>query len=184
MSDDRHSEEQQEPRRPRVVDKRISARPPVREAPAREAPGRPADTEAPAAEQPVATAVGKSGGTEAQEPVGTAASGPVDAATPASGQVWTPKQQEAAEKLAKQILETPAETWVLNVAMTLLDVAGVKLDGGDPAGSSLAIDALAALAGEVGPRLGEAGTALNRAVSDLRMAYAERVAASPQEPRQ
>ena len=181
MTDRDHPQEDEgRPRRPRVVDKRISAR---SEAPEPAAPetggpgdgpsraagaeaGRPSPQgKAPAAEEPSAPAPGAGG-----DPY-------------AAGDVWTPEQQEAARRLAQQILATPAENWVLNVAMTLIDVAGVKLDGGDVAGSQLAIDTLSALVNGVGARLGDAEASLRRALADLQMAYAQRVAGPPEGPR-
>ncbi len=167
---DHPSEEDRPPRRPRVVDKRISAR---------SAASPPAEAPGDAGPEPAGTQVRPQPGPAPQpEQAPRSAPAQAEAGDPAA-RVWTPEQEEAARRLAEQILQTPAENWVLNAAMTLIDVASVKLDGGDLAGSQLAIDALDALIGGVGVRLGDAEGALRRALAELQMAYARRAAGPP-----
>ena len=81
--------------------------------------------------------------------------------------------------MAQQIAEVPAVEWVVNAALTLINVAAAKLELGDPAEARLAIDALAGLINSVGPQLTGAEAPLRNTLSQLQMAYAERVAPPP-----
>ena len=162
-------EERQEPRRPRVVDKRVSSRavsepPPETAAPEQAGPSRSGEPRVP----PQATETG-----QAPSP---GEAGPPD---PRSAEpLWTPEQEEQARRVAQEIRETPSSDWILNVAVTLANVAATKLDAGSTGDAGLAIDALAGIVEAVGPRLGDAGNALRQTVAQLQMAYTQ-VAAPP-----
>lgn len=93
--------------------------------------------------------------------------------------MWTPEREEQAREMARQIAETPAIEWVLNVAVTLANVAGTKLDLGVGADARLAIDALAGLLDKVGDELGEAQAPLRQTLAQLQLAYAQLVTAPP-----
>jgi hypothetical protein len=71
------------------------------------------------------------------------------------------------------IAEAPSEEWIVNVALTLGNVAGVKLDEGKLDDAELAIDALAAIVNEVGLRLREAEAPLRQMLAQLQMTYAD-----------
>lgn len=160
MDDPSREEEERVSRRPRVVDKRVSARPDAREGTSREpaAPvSEPVEAPPPPAE-PHAVA----------PPTG----GPED--------LWTPEQEEQARRVAQEVRDTPSRDWVLNVAVTLANVAATKLDSGLMGDAQLAIDALAGLVNAVGSRLGDAESALRSTVAQLQMAYAQ--AAQPPGP--
>lgn len=84
--------------------------------------------------------------------------------------------------MAKEIAERPSEDWVLNVAVTLANVAGAKLDMGLAEDARLAIDAFEALVNSIGPRLEGAEQPLKQTLAQLQMAYAQTVAAPPATP--
>ena len=192
-------QEHKERPRPRVIDKRVSARgtDSVPVAPAAvPAPG--GDTEHAAPTQidanPSDSASRTSpptGGTTASAPSsGAAPATPVveDAgeASPAPAQgaggpqeVWTPEQEAEMRAVARQIVETPSFDWVVNTAVTLANVAGTKLDAGAVADAQLAIDGLAALVNGLGSKLGSAETPLRQTLAQLQMAYAQMVAPPP-----
>lgn len=154
MSDDREHEEtedQQEKPRPRVVDKRVSAR-------GGEAAAETPRTEPPPAEAPSA------------EPQGQ---------EPPPQQVWTPEQEAEAQRVADEIVKTPGPDWVINVAVTLANVAGVKLDAGELDDAGLVIDALAAVVNSTGPRLGDAEAPLRSTLAQLQLAFAQRSSGAP-----
>ena len=90
--------------------------------------------------------------------------------------MWTPEREAQAREMAKQIAETPSLEWVVNVAVTLANVAGTKLDLGVADDARLAIDALAALIERLGPDLKETEAPLRSTLAQLQMAYAERAA--------
>jgi hypothetical protein len=69
----------------------------------------------------------------------------------------------------------------VNTAVTLANVAATKLELGEPADAQLAIDALTGLLNSVGSRLAGAEVPLRNTLSQLQMAYAERVA-PPRQP--
>lgn len=165
MSDQERNEEEQERRRPRVVDKRISARSPS-ESTAPE-PQAPPPTEPPPPAEPAAPVGGS-------EP----ASG---APSPAAGEppVWTPQQEEEARRIAEEIVRTPGLDWVVNTAVTLANVSATKLEFGSAADAQITIDAFAALLDALGPRLEDAQAPLRQTLAQLQLAYAQRVAAPP-----
>lgn len=157
MTEQERPEDQPERPRPRVVDKRVSARP-AGEAPAGDAPRR--------AEPPPRT--------EPEPPPGRT--------EPPGTQVWTPEQEAQAQVLLQQIAQTPALNLVVNAAMSLIDVASVKLQTGQLGDAQLAIDALDSLVDGLGARLTSAETPLRQALGQLQLAYAEAAGAAAQPP--
>lgn len=169
MSHDQHDpEEEAEARRPRVVDKRISAR----EASGQSPPAAPVE---PAVPPPVPE----------PGPV-TSPPAPQHEPTPApdADELWTPEQEAQARKMAEEMAEVPSLDWVINVAVTLANAASVKLNTRQMEDASLAIDALAGLMSSVGARLGDAETPLRQTVAEMQMAYAQMAGASAQPPPQ
>lgn len=193
-------QEHKERPRPRVVDKRVSARPASEQDDSRRAPPQAPgaalseqDTSRRAPPQASDTAPTRAE-PEAQDKVTQAVLGAEDRArsdvsaqeaedragsATSPQEVWTPQQEEEMRRVAQQIAETPSLDWVANTAITLANVAGTKLDLGATADAQLAIDALAALVNGLGPRLAEAETPLRQTLAQLQMAYAERVAPPP-----
>jgi hypothetical protein len=162
MDDERRrDEEEQERPRPRVVDKRVSARPPIAEQPA--APQPQAETQTPSVEVPAA-------GSDSAE---AAPAGPEPPAEPAA-RVWTPQQEEQAQRIAEELARTPGPDLVVTFAMNFVEVASVKLEAGDLAGAQLAIDAFEGILGAVGPQLGEAEGPMRSVLAQLQMAFAGR----------
>jgi hypothetical protein len=156
--------EGQERPRPRVVDKRVSARP--SEGAARE-PTPPPAAPPPSPPPPDVRAV----------PAGAPpAPGPGGGPGEPEGGLWTPEQEEAAQRLAQQIAETPGRDWVLNAAVTLANVAAAKIELGMTEDASLAIDALAAVVESTGARLGTSEGALRQTLAQLQLAYAQSLA--------
>lgn len=154
MNDDREpaeNEEQQEKRRPRVVDKRVSAR-------GAEAAAEPTRTEPPPTEVPPAER-------HAEEPP--------------PQQVWTPDQEAEARRVADEVLKTPGSDWVVNVAVTLANVAGIKLDAGELSDAGVVIDALAGVVNSTGSRLGDAEAPLRNTLAQLQLAFAQRSGGTP-----
>jgi hypothetical protein len=104
------------------------------------------------------------------------------------GHIWTPEtaageapsntEAEEARRIAQQIVEVPSEEWIVNVAVTLANVAGAKLDAGRLDDAQPAIDALAGLVNAVGARLGSAETPLRQTLAQLQMVYAQRATES------
>lgn len=157
----------QEPRRPRVVDKRVSSRSgQVPSAPAPETRSPEPDPEPP---EP----------TRAEEPPTGDAPAAAPQASPEGERVWTPEQEAEAQRMLEAMTQTPALDWILNSAVTLANVAGVKLDAGDLPGAQMAIDALAALVNGLGDRLAQAEQPLRQSLSQLQMAYAQTAATPP-----
>lgn len=156
-------EQDEQRRRPRVVDKRVSAR--------SAAPGEVAPEAAAPAPQVAAPA-------ETPPQPAAEASGP-SAFGPGPDEVWTPEQEAEARAVAEQILKTPSVQWVVNSAVSLANIAATKLDLGHPADAQMAIDALAGILKEVGHQLGEVEQPLRQTLAQLQMAYAERVTAPP-----
>jgi hypothetical protein len=157
MDEDRSDEERGPARRPRVVDKRVSARP--------EAPAEPraADQGPPASAPPPP---------------------PAEQATPPpepkpEGDLWTPEQEAEAMRVVEEIARVPAADWIADSAVRLANVAGVKLDRGELPEAQLAIDALAALVAQVGARLGEAEAPLRQTLAQLQLAFAQGAAGPP-----
>ncbi|HEX2058295.1 MAG TPA: hypothetical protein VHI71_07990 [Actinomycetota bacterium] len=155
MHDDQEEQQAERPR-PKVVDRRISAR----------------STEA---TEPAPAPSGASDAT-AEDTVGTVPETPQEPASPPGERVWTPEQEAEARRMAEEIARTPSIEWVINTAATLANVAGTKLDLGAAADAQLAIDALAGIVNSVGPRLQGAEKPLRQLLADLQLAYAQRVA--------
>ena len=174
---DNEEEPQQERPRPKVVDKRISAQPAADDhGPA------PSEQAAPPAPQPSSPpAADASAGTGSPEPDAAASSSPQERLA-GDPDLWTPEQEAEARRLAQEVAQTPSLEWVVNVAVTLANVAGTKLDLGAPADAQLAIDALAALIEGLGPRLENAEAPLRQTLAQLQLAYAERAAPPPATP--
>jgi hypothetical protein len=199
-------EEQEEgaPRRPRVIDKRISARTaptpaPVEAPPARESPSAgesPASGSGPTAGE--ATASPSTPAPQASPPPPPGAGFQIPPASPRSeapgpgdepgagalgggaGEgVWTPEQEADAQRMAREIADTPSFEWVVNAAVTLANVAATKLELGAGADAQLAIDALAGLVNSVGPRMQQAESPLRQTLAQLQLAYAQRLSAPP-----
>jgi hypothetical protein len=148
--------------RPRVVDKRISARPEGFEESPPPAPAEKAQP-APVSEPP----------TEA--PPDPSPPG----APPQTPPVWTPEQEAEARRIAEEIAQTPSLEWVINTAVTLANVAATKIELGDPADAGLAIDALSALVNSLSGKLADAEAPLRQTLAQLQMAYAERSVGAP-----
>jgi hypothetical protein len=166
MNDQRDEEEQERPR-PRVVDKRVSARgsdaaqtpePPPQQAP----PSR--------SEDPV----------DAPPPPPRAPSPPHGDAPPGGAQeVWTPEQEAEMQRLTQEIAQRPSLEWVVNTALTLVNVAGTKLEMGQAPDAQLAIDALAGMLQSAGGRLGSAEQPLRQALAELQLTFAQKAAPPP-----
>lgn len=156
-----------------VVDKRISSG-------GANAPRPSAPAEAPAPPQPPEeeTAVEEEGTKEEE------------------GRIWTPERPEGAadetpaqaedreaeaRRVAQQIVDVPSVEWIVNVAVTLANVAGAKLDAGRLEDAQPAIDALAGLVNAVGDRLAGAETPLRQTLAELQMVYAQRATESEKE---
>lgn len=163
-------EEEREPARPRVVDKRVSARrtreggsPPVAPPPAPPPPSAPPSAPPPPpppqpqAESPVAGDVGL----EPPPPPG------------APEQPWTPEQEAEARRMSEEMAKISSVEWVVNVAVTLANVAGTKLERGAAADAKIAIDALAGIVNALGSELAEAETPLRQTVAQLQMTYVQ-----------
>jgi hypothetical protein len=197
MNEEEREQEEQSPRRPRVIDKRISARRPEDKSTAE--PTQPAggDTPAPSAEAGTAPPSGASAAVEADpspeggtppvpegspitEPQQAQATPPPSAAGTRPGErVWTPEQEAEAARMAQEIADTPSFEWVVNTAVTLANVAATKLELGSGGDAQLAIDALAGLLNSVGSRLQQAESPLRQTLAQLQLAYAERLSAPP-----
>ena len=153
---ERPTDEHEERPRPRVVDKRVSSRseaPADAQSPAPEPPRREPPAAKPAPQAPASAGAGAAD--DAREPL------------------WTPEQEAEARRFAQEVVETPSRDWVLNTAVTLANVAATKLDAGRAEDAHLAIDALAALVGGVGSRLGDAEAPLRQTLAQLQMAFAQ-----------
>ena len=149
MVDATGSESGEERPRPRVVDKRVSAG--GGSGAPRTASSRPAAPEPAAAE---------------------AAPEPVPAGDAGGEDLWTPEQEAEARRFAQQLVDTPSRDWVVNVAVTLANVAAAKVEAGVREDARVVIDALAALVTAVGADLGEAQAPLRQTLAQLQMAYA------------
>lgn len=135
--------------RPRVVDKRVSA---GGARPQREDTGAQARASTAETPPPVETP------TTVEQP------GPEDA---------------EARAIAEEVARAPARDWVLNVAVTLANVAATKIDAGRTDEARLAIDALSGIVDAVGERLGDAGPALRQTLAQLRLEFAGRGGGEP-----
>lgn len=185
MSNDQHDpDEEAEARRPRVVDKRISAREAAGEAPPAPPPQPEAPVAPPAQEPPpsLSTPFPDEAASSASTPSASPPSG--QGPTPDADHLWTPEQEAQARKMAEEMAEVPSLDWVINVAVSLANAAGIKLNTRQMEDASLAIDALAGLMGSVGSRLQDAETPLRQTLAELQMAYTQIAGASAQPPPQ
>lgn len=160
MDEDRSDEEREPARRPRVIDKRVSARP---EAPAQRRAPEPEPPTAAPAPPPPATEQAPTPGPD----------------TKPEEDLWTPEQEAEARRVVEEIARVPAADWIADSAVRLANVAGVKIDRGEIADAQLAIDALAALVAQVGARLGEAEAPLRQTLAQLQLAFAQSAADPP-----
>ena len=96
--------------------------------------------------------------------------------------MWTPQQEAQARKMAEEVAQVPSLDWVINVAVSLANAAGVKLNSRQLEDARLAIDALAGLMGSVGSRLEDAETPLRQTLAELQMAYTQVATAPPPQP--
>lgn len=160
---DEREHEQGERPRPKVVDKRISARAAGAGAAApEEATAEVTIGSVPQSPQP---------SPDPPEPVEAG-----EAPRPGPDRVWTPEEEAEARRMAEEIARTPSIEWVVNTAATLANVAGAKLDLGAAADSQLAIDALAGIVNSVGPRLQGAEAPIRQLLAELQLAYAQSMA--------
>lgn len=200
MDNEQGHEEEENPRKIRVVDKRISARrssegdehsatttgdqPSAPPEPPSDAPGEPAaapeSVEGDATVTPLRPPPSPQNDHPSAAPAGAPSAG-AQATEPPEGRVWTPEQEEEARRMAEEMARIPSIEWVINVAVTLANAAGTKLNEGHWEDGGLAIDALSAIVEKVGPRLGEAEAPLRQTLAQLQMAYAQ-MAANPEGP--
>ena len=167
--DHQRDEEEQERRRPRVVDKRVSAR-----------GSDAAPTSEPPPPQPPSPT---------EEPVDAPPAPPGAPSTPSRGdappggarEVWTPEQEAEMQRLTQEIAQRPSLEWVVNTALTLVNVAGTKLELGQAPDAQLAIDALAGMLQSAGSRLGSAEQPLRQALAELQLNFAQKAAPPPDE---
>jgi hypothetical protein len=184
MNEEERDRDEQTPRKPRVVDKRISARAaagdaaqesPPQETEPQEAPEPPPPPQEPAVAEPAAPQAPAAG-----EPPAVSAEGRGDRPRADGDQkVWTPQQEAEAARMAQEIAETPSFEWVVNTAVTLANVAATKLELGAGGDAQLAIDALAGILTSVGSRLEQAESPLRQTLAQLQLAYAERLTNPP-----
>ena len=172
--DERENQEEEGRPRPRVVDKRVSARPADAPPPPPEPPPAPKSSqrEAEAAPPPQSASV------EPEAPAGPSPAG----AGPGEEPLWTPEQEAEAQRMVEEIASTPSRDWVLNAAVTMANVAATKIDRGVPEDARLVIDALAAIVERLGPELGEAEPHLRQTLAQLQMAYTQVVQPPPAPP--
>jgi hypothetical protein len=199
MDNEQGHEEEPQPRKIRVVDKRISSRRAAEPGEGEEAPPSPppsspsgppedasdaSDEPEAAAEEPATVTPLRPPPAQSEHPSGGAAPGggsaaaaeppqPPGAAGPPGQEVWTPEQEEEARRMSEEMAQIPSLEWVINVAVTLANAAGTKLNAGHRDDAGLAIDALTAIVEKVGPRLGEAEAPLRQTLAQLQMAYAQ-----------
>lgn len=175
---DRNGDGEREPGsprpRPKVVDKRISAR-------------QQEETPEPSSGGTQATASGASGPTTTERspesgpsaatesPRAAAPAAESDAAGPTGSDVWTPEREAEALRIAQQVAETPSIEWVVNAAATLANVAQTKIELGAGRDAQLAIDALKAIVDGLGTRLQQAESPLRQTLAQLQLAYANAV---------
>ena len=192
MDNEQGHEEEEQPRKIRVVDKRISARRAQEgeASSASEPASKPATDQAPDEGEATVTPLrppptGQSDHpSESVAPAGDPAASPPQspAANDPQGQgVWTPEQEEEARRMAEEMARIPSIEWVINVAVTLANAAGTKLNEGLRDDAGLAIDALSAIVEKVGSRLGEAEAPLRQTLAQLQMAFAQ-MPDTPEEP--
>jgi hypothetical protein len=162
MDDEDNREEQRERPRPRVVDKRVSARgtePPAPKSRGDAAPAPPQHPHPPP-QPPTPPAVGPEQADEAP--------------------LWTPEREAEAERISREMAEVPARDWLVNAVVTLINVAATKLDQSMLEDARLCIDSVAAVLNSAGDRLGDAENPLRQTVAQLQMAYVQSTGESPQ----
>jgi hypothetical protein len=93
--------------------------------------------------------------------------------------VWTPEQEAEMQRLAQEIAQRPSLDWVVNTALTLVNVAGTKIEMGQVPDAQLAIDALAGMLQSAGGRLGSAEQPLRQALAELQLSFAQKAAPPP-----
>lgn len=157
MNDEEEREQGERPR-PRIVDKRVSARREDRAEPPSDPPT--AQEQTPPPTPPRAAEPGPT------EPTDTQDQGPGE-------RVWTPEEEAQAQQMAREIAERPSSDWVLNIAVTLANVAGAKIQLGQADDARLAIDALEALVDGVGARIEGAEAPLRQTLAQLQLAFAQ-----------
>jgi hypothetical protein len=104
-----------------------------------------------------------------------------DAPQSGAQDVWTPEQEAEMQRLAQEIAQRPSVEWVVNTALTLVNVAGTKLEIGQASDAQLAIDALSGLLQSAGDRLGSAEQPLRQALAELQLVFAQKAAPTPPE---
>lgn len=169
MDGERPDNEEQDRPRPRVVDKRVGARP-------------PADTpsSAPQDVRPESSPIEAPPASAAVDSPPRVADEPPDAPPPSGPEVWTPEQEEQARRVAEELARVPSKDLVVSFAMNFVEVASVKLETGDLAGAQMAIDAFDGIVKGVGARLGDAEGPMRSVLAQLQMAYAQRATPRPQ----
>jgi hypothetical protein len=189
-NEDREQDEERESRRPRVVDKRVSARGATQPPPTKVPPGTepPSEAEADTVREPIATPPPSPERPAPPEqpsqppPPVQGHEGAPPQAPPGGERVWTPEQEAEAQRAAEEMAKVPAREWVLNVAVTLANVAGVKLQDGQLEDAQLAIDAFAGMIDKIESHMGDAAPVLRQTLAQLQMAYAQSVNPPPQPP--
>ena len=176
MSDDeRRREEEEGAGRPRVVDKRISARgtadaPPPSPTPEPDpSPDPPDPGHPPEPDLPPEPGPGPSGPSRIEVPGAPAAE-----EAPGPAPEVTPEMEAEARQMAEEIARTQAKDWVINSAVTLANVAATKVQIGQVEDARIAIDSLAALLEAVGPRLDDAEAPLRQMLAQLQLLFAQR----------
>jgi hypothetical protein len=169
--EDTERDEQERPR-PRIVDKRVTARP--ADESGTDAPrSQPESTPPPVTPEPPPAP---------PEPPASKVPPPSAPTTSEGSQVWTPEQEEEARRMVEEIRRVPSADWVLSSLMTLVNVASVKLEAGDLEGAQLAIDSLTGILDAAGSRLGANEVPLRQVATQLKMAYAQAATSAPQGP--
>ena len=177
LSDEENEFTEGERPRPRVVDKRVSARPPS--APDAETARTPPE---PPPAEPTQTPPEPSTPPPSAPEDPLAGDAPEREAPRPEERVWTPEQEEQAQRLAQELAQRPSLDWIINTAVTLANVAGAKIELGTPEEARLAIDAFAALVNGLGSQLGDAERPLRQTLAELQMVYAQTVAAPQGQP--
>lgn len=135
--------------RPRVVDKRAAAR----------------------GSKPDAGGAGRQGpqilGSERKDPAGERKAARQETPEPGAA------REEDVRRLSEELARAPARDWVVNVAVTLANVAGAKLERHEAGDARVAVDALAGILDSVGTQLGDAERPLGQTLAQLRFACAE-----------
>jgi hypothetical protein len=172
-----HENDEERPRRPRVVDKRVAAR-----KAAAEAGNGPAQSQAePKAppETPPTTPEGPP--TTSEEPSPTReSSAPGGPGGAREETLWTPEQEEQMRKMAEDMARVPSVEWVVNFAVNIANLAGVKLQSGQLSEAQLAIDALSGLLDATRGRLADAESPLRETLAQIQLEYARAGSSPPQ----